>query len=94
MTLIEERTARLETERENEQEWRREILARLEQMDTRQNERLEQMDTRQNERLEQIDARQNARLDRLEGNLRWILGATILLHSVTIGAIFAAAALF
>ena len=83
MTLIEERTARLETERENEQEWRREILARL-----------EQMDTRQNERLEQIDARQNARLDRLEGNLRWILGATILLHSVTIGAIFAAAALF
>ena len=83
MTLIEERTARLETERENEQEWRREILARL-----------EQMDTRQNERLEQIDARQDARLDRVEGNQRWIIGLIVGLHGVTIGAIFAAAALF
>ena len=61
MTMIEERTARLEAERENEQEWRREMLARLE---------------------------------RLEANQRWMVGLTILLHSVTIGAIFAAAALF
>ena len=29
MTMIEERTARLEAERENEQEWRREMLARF-----------------------------------------------------------------
>ena len=59
--MIEERTARLEAERENEQEWRREMLARL---------------------------------DRLEANQRWIIGLVIGLHGVTIGAIFAAAALF
>ena len=35
-----------------------------------------------------------ARLDRLEGNQRWIIGLMIGLHSVTISAIFAAAALF
>lgn len=29
MTTLEERTAQLEAERENEQEWRREMLARL-----------------------------------------------------------------
>ena len=68
MTMIEERTARLEAERENEQEWRREILARF-------------------DRLE-------ARVDRLDGNQRWIIGLMIGLHSITIGAIFAAAALF
>ena len=61
MTMLEERTARLEAERENEQEWRREILARL---------------------------------DRLEANQRWMIGLVIGLHGVTIGAIFAAAALF
>ena len=61
MTMIEERTARLEAAHENEQEWRREMLTRLE---------------------------------RLEANQRWMVGLTILLHSVTIGAIFAAAALF
>lgn len=61
MAMLEERTARLEAERENEQEWRREILARL---------------------------------DRLEGNQRWMIGLMIGLHGVTIGAIFAAAALF
>ena len=61
MTMVEERLARLESERENEYEWRREMLARL---------------------------------DRLEGNQRWIIGIMVLLHSVTIGAIFAAAALF
>ena len=59
--MLEERTARLEAERENEQEWRREMLARL---------------------------------DRLEANQRWIIGLMIGLHGVTIGAIFAAAALF
>ncbi|MYC06725.1 MAG: hypothetical protein F4X57_06095 [Chloroflexi bacterium] len=68
MTLIAERTARLKAERENEQEWRREML----------------------ERLGQLEARQDAGLDRVEGNQRWIIG----LHSVTIGAIFAAAVLF
>ncbi len=68
MTMIEERTARLGAERENEQEWRREMLARFGWLE--------------------------ARLDRLEANQRWIIGLTILLHSVTIGAIFAAAALF
>ncbi|MDE2686694.1 MAG: hypothetical protein OXI16_04240 [Chloroflexota bacterium] len=72
MTLIEERTARLEAERENEQEWRREML----------------------ERLGQLEARQDARLDRVEGNQRWIIGLIVGLHSVTIGAIFAAAVLF
>lgn len=72
MTLIEERTARLEVERENEQEWRREML----------------------ERLGQLEARQDARLDRVEGNQRWIIGLIVGLHSVTIGAIFAAAVLF
>ena len=61
MTMLEERTARLEAERENEQEWRREMLARI---------------------------------GRLEGNQRWIIGLMIGLHGVTIGAIFAAAALF
>ena len=61
MTMLEERTARLESERENEVEWRREMMTRL---------------------------------DRLEGNQRWIIGIMVLLHSVTIGAIFAAAALF
>lgn len=61
MAMLEERTARLEAERENEQEWRREMLARF---------------------------------GRLEGNQRWIIGLMIGLHSVTIGAIFAAAALF
>ncbi len=61
MAMLEERTARLEAERENEQEWRREILARL---------------------------------DRLEANQRWMIGLMIGLHGVTIGAIFAAAALF
>ena len=35
-----------------------------------------------------------ARLDRLEGNQRWIIGLMIGLLGVTIGAIFAAAALF
>ena len=59
--MLEERTARLEAERENEPEWRREMLARL---------------------------------DRLEANQRWIIGLMIGLHGVTIGAIFAAAALF
>ena len=59
--MLEERTARLEAERENEQEWRREMLARI---------------------------------GRLEGNQRWIIGLMIGLHGVTIGAIFAAAALF
>ena len=33
MTMIEERTARLEAERDNEQEWRREILARLDHLE-------------------------------------------------------------
>ena len=61
MAMLEERTARLEAERENEQEWRREMLARI---------------------------------GRLEGNQRWIIGLMIGLHGVTIGAIFAAAALF
>ena len=61
MATLEERTARLEAERENEQEWRREMLARL---------------------------------DRLEVNQRWMIGLMIGLHGVTIGAIFAAAALF
>ena len=61
MVMLEERVARLEAERENEQEWRREMMTRL---------------------------------DRLEGNQRWIIGIMVLLHSVTIGAIFAAAALF
>ena len=61
MAMLEERVARLEAERENEVEWRREMMTRL---------------------------------DRLEGNQRWIIGIMVLLHSVTIGAIFAAAALF
>ena len=61
MTMLEERMARLEAARENEQEWRQSIVARL---------------------------------DRLEGNQRWIIGLMIGLHGVTIGAIFAAAALF
>ena len=61
MATLEERTARLEAERENEQEWRREMLARL---------------------------------DRLEVNQRWMIRLMIGLHGVTIGAIFAAAALF
>ena len=34
------------------------------------------------------------RMDRLESNQRWIIGLMIGLHSVTIGAIFAAAVLF
>ena len=72
MTMIEERTARLEAERDNEQEWRREMLARL----------------------GHLEARQDARLDRVEANQRWIIGLMIGLHGVTIGAIFAAAALF
>ena len=66
--MLEERTARLEAERENEQDWRREILARF--------------------------GRLEARLDRLEANQRWIIGLLIGLHGVTIGAIFAVAALF
>ena len=61
MAMLEERVTRLEAERENEVEWRREMMTRL---------------------------------DRLEGNQRWIIGIMVLLHSVTIGAIFAAAALF
>ena len=68
MTMIEERTARLEAERENEQEWRREMLARFGWLE--------------------------ARLDRLEANQRWLIGLMVGLHGVTIGAIFAAAALF
>ena len=72
MTMVEERLARLESERENEYEWRREMLARLDRLESNQ------------QRLEQQQ----------QSNLRWVLGATILLHSVTIGAIFAAAALF
>ena len=36
MTMLEERTARLEAERENEQEWRREILARLGRLESNQ----------------------------------------------------------
>lgn len=36
MTMLEERTARLEAERENEQEWRREILARLDRLEANQ----------------------------------------------------------
>lgn len=36
MTMIEERTARLEAERENEQEWRREMLERLGRLETNQ----------------------------------------------------------
>ena len=68
MVMLEERVTRLESERENEYEWRREMLARLDRLESNQ--------------------------QRLESNLRWVLGATILLHSVTIGAIFAAAALF
>ena len=59
--MLEERTARLEADRDNEQEWRQAMVARL---------------------------------DRLEGNQRWIIGLMIGLHGVTIGAIFAAAALF
>ena len=35
MTMIEERTARLEAERENEQEWRREMLARFDHLEAR-----------------------------------------------------------
>ena len=35
MTMIEERTARLEAERENEQEWRREMLARFGRLEAR-----------------------------------------------------------
>ena len=35
MTMIEERTARLEAERDNEQEWRREMLARIGRMEAR-----------------------------------------------------------
>lgn len=66
--MIEERTARLEAECENEQEWRREMLARL--------------------------GRLEGRIDRLEANQRWIIGLMIGLHGVTIGAIFAVAALF
>ena len=69
MTMVEERLTRLESERENEVEWRREMMARFDRFD--------------------------ARLDRLEqqqqSNLRWVLGIMVLLHSVTIGAIFAAA---
>ncbi len=38
--------------------------------------------------------RLEARVDRLEANQRWIIGLMIGLHGVTIGAIFAAAALF
>ena len=38
--------------------------------------------------------RLEARVDRLDGNQRWIIGLMIGLHGVTIGAIFAAAALF
>ena len=34
--MLEERTARLEAERENEQEWRREILARLDRLEANQ----------------------------------------------------------
>ena len=59
--MLEERTARLEADRDNEQEWRQAMVARL---------------------------------DRLEGNQRRIIGLMIGLHGVTIGAIFAAAALF
>ena len=35
MTMIEERTARLEAERDNEQEWRREMLARFGRLEAR-----------------------------------------------------------
>ena len=34
--MLEERTARLEAERENEQEWWREILARLDRLEANQ----------------------------------------------------------
>ena len=86
MTMLEERTARLEADRENEQEWRREILARFDHMESR----FGNMESR----LDHMESRFEARLDRLEGNQRWMVGLTILLHGVTIGAIFAAAALF
>ena len=36
MTMLEERTARLEAERENEQEWRREMLERLGRLEANQ----------------------------------------------------------
>ena len=36
MAMLEERTARLEAERENEQEWRREMLARLDRLEANQ----------------------------------------------------------
>ena len=36
MTMIEERTARLEAERENEQAWRREMLERLGRLEANQ----------------------------------------------------------
>ena len=36
MAMLEDRTARLEAERENEQEWRREILARLDRLEVNQ----------------------------------------------------------
>lgn len=36
MAMLEERTARNEAERENEQEWRREILARLDRLEANQ----------------------------------------------------------
>ena len=36
MAMLEERTARLEAERENEQEWRREMLERLGRLEANQ----------------------------------------------------------
>ena len=44
--------------------------------------------------IEERTARLEERLDRLEANQRWVVGLMIGLHGVTVGAIFAATALF
>lgn len=49
------------------------------------------------ERIVRLEAAREdmvARMDRLESNQRWTIGLMVVLHGVTISAIFAAAALF
>lgn len=45
-------------------------------------------------RLESAREDMAARMDRLESNQRWTIGLMVVLHGITISAIFAAAALF
>jgi len=45
-------------------------------------------------RLESAREDMAARMDRLESNQRWTIGLMVVLHGITVSAIFVAAALF